>query len=102
MAGIFFLVGDLLFGNDHHSMYSYVDSLWSGCCSVLEKTMGRRGSMRYSYVCVIVLVHLFRVTSLRIVFCLLFLRRMYLQGCCLWCLWYSALFVQCPGEFSFI
>ena len=36
--------------------------------------------MRYSYVCVVVLVHLFRVTSLRVVFCSLFLRCIFIKA----------------------
>ena len=45
----------------------YMVRVVSSGCSVLEKMMGRRrSSMRYSYVRV-VLVHLFRVMSLRVV-----------------------------------
>ena len=43
-----------LFGKGYQSrLYSLnVGSIRSGCCSVLEKMMGSRGSsMRYSYVC---------------------------------------------------
>ena len=36
--------------------------------------------MRFSYVCVVVLVHLFKVTSLRIVICSLFLRCIFIKA----------------------
>ena len=36
--------------------------------------------MRYSYMCVVVLVHLFRITSLRVVFCSLFLRHIFIKA----------------------
>ena len=67
--------------------------------------MGRRGpTIRYSYVCVVVLVHLFRVTSLRVVFCSLFLRRIFIKAVAggvygtLLCL--NSVLVSCPHVFS--
>ena len=54
------------------------------------------------YVYVVVLVHLFRVTSLKSCFLFIVFKSYLHQGCCWWCLWYSALFVQCPGELSCI
>ena len=45
----------VMFGKGHRGRcFLIVDSVRSGCCSVLEKMMGRRASsMRYSYVCVV-------------------------------------------------
>ena len=70
---LFFLWLDdiiFLFGKGYQSrLYSLdVGAVRSGCCSVLEKMMGRRGSsMRYSYVCVLVLAYFLRVMNLGIV-----------------------------------